>query len=47
MNNFIVSSAVYYSNGTARIGKCAIEEIITLKQANKKDREGDNLYELK
>ena len=46
MNTFTVVSAVDYSTGIAKIGKCAIEEIITLKQANKKDREGDNLYEL-
>jgi len=46
VNIFTIVSAVDYSTGIANIGKCAIEEIITLKQANKKDREGDNLYEL-
>ena len=43
MNTFTVTSAVDYSTGIANIGKCAIEEIITLKQANKKDREGDKM----
>ncbi len=47
MNTFTVVSAVDYSTGIAKIGKCALEEITTLKQANKKNREGDNLYELK
>lgn len=42
MNTFTVVSAVDYSTGTAKIGKCVIEEITTLKQANKKDKEGDN-----
>ena len=46
MNTFTVVSAVDYSTGTAKIGKCVIEEIITFKQENKKNRDGDNLYEL-
>ena len=46
MNTFTVVSAVDYSTGIAKIGKCALEEITTLKQANKKNRDGDNLYEL-
>ena len=43
MNTFTVVSAVDYSTGIANIGKCAIEEIITFKQANKKNREEDNI----
>lgn len=34
MNTFTVVSAVDYSTGIAKIGKCAIEDKTTLKQAN-------------
>ena len=34
MNTFTVLSAVDYSTGIAKIGKCAIEDKATLKQAN-------------
>ena len=34
MNTFTVVSAVDYSTGIAKIGKCAIEDKATLKQAN-------------
>ena len=34
MNTFIVSSAVDYSTGIAKIGKCAIEDKTTLKQTD-------------
>ena len=33
MDTFIVTSAVDYSNGTARIGKCTIDDKTSLKQA--------------
>ena len=47
MNTFTVVSAVDYSTGIAKIGKCALEDKTALKQADKKNRDGDNLYELK
>ena len=34
MNTFTVVSAVDYSTGIAKIGKCAIEDKTTLKQAD-------------
>lgn len=34
MNTFTVTSAVDYSTGIAKIGKCAIEDETTLKQAD-------------
>lgn len=34
VNTFTVLSAVDYSTGIAKIGKCAIEDKATLKQAN-------------
>ena len=34
MNTFTVLSAVDYSTGIAKTGKCAIEDKATLKQAN-------------
>ena len=34
MNTFIVSSAVDYSDGIAKIGKCALEDKTALKQAD-------------
>ena len=34
VNTFTVVSAVDYSTGIAKIGKCAIEDKATLKQAN-------------
>ena len=43
MNTFTVLSSVDYSTGIAKIGKCAIEDKATLKQANKKNREEDNI----
>ena len=43
MNTFTVVSAVDYSTGIAKIGKCAIEDKTALKHANKKDREEDNI----
>ena len=43
MNTFTVVSAVDYSTGIAKIGKCALEDKTTLKQANKKNREEDNI----
>ena len=46
MNTFTVVSAVDYSTGIANIGKCALEDKTALKQADKKNRDGDNLYEL-
>ena len=34
MNTFTVVSAVDYSTGIAKIGKCALEDKTTLKQAD-------------
>ena len=34
MNNFTVASAVDYSTGIAKIGKCALEDKTAIKQAD-------------
>ena len=45
MNTFTVVSAVDYSTGIAKIGKCAIEDKATLKQANTRSQGIANMKE--
>ena len=45
MNTFTVLSSVDYSTGIAKIGKCAIEDKATLKQANTRSQGIANMKE--